>query len=129
MYKFFFVLSIFSIFLLVSGCSNGQTSSVESLSAADFGQKMQGENNVILDVRTPGEVKEGYIEGATLFLDYNAPDFAEKVVGLDKRKTYYVYCKSGGRSGNTCKMMAEKGFKVYNLAGGITGWSGNTKKD
>ncbi|MBX7241395.1 MAG: rhodanese-like domain-containing protein [Bacteroidia bacterium] len=113
---------------MFSSCSNGQTSGVKQLASAEFEQEMKSENAVIMDVRTPGEVAAGYIEGATLFVDFNAPGFEEKVSSLDKSKTYYIYCKSGGRSGNACSLMAAKGFKVVNLSGGINGWKGKTVK-
>jgi len=57
-------------------------------------------------------------------LDFRAEDFSEKLDGLDKDKTYFVYCRSGHRSSNACKMMADKGFgKIYNLVGGYLAWS------
>jgi rhodanese-related sulfurtransferase len=41
---------------------------------------------------------------------------------LDKDKEYFVFCRSGNRSGSACKLMADQGFKVYNLAGGVGAW-------
>ncbi len=49
--------------------------------------------------------------------------FAQKVAALDKDKTYFVYCRSGNRSGNACEMMSKDGFKnLYNLSGGMMNW-------
>ncbi|HCQ29697.1 MAG TPA: rhodanese-like domain-containing protein, partial [Flavobacteriales bacterium] len=42
--------------------------------------------------------------------------------------SYYVYCRSGGRSASACGAMASIGFpKLYNLAGGIMSWSGEVE--
>ncbi|MGB3798302.1 MAG: rhodanese-like domain-containing protein [Lewinella sp.] len=94
------------------------------LSPKAFEEMMDGENVVLLDVRTPGETREGMIEGA-VELDFRDPDFASKLAELDKEPTYLVYCAAGGRSNQACDMMTEAGFeRVYNLEGGYTAWSG-----
>lgn len=80
---------------------------------------------VILDVRTPAEWNEGIIPGATNIDIYQGDAFMEALEQLDKSKTYYVYCRSGARSGNACNVMSQMGFeKAYNLSGGIMGWTG-----
>lgn len=49
--------------------------------------------------------------------------FPEKIGKLNKDKHYLVYCRSGNRSGQACKLMAAEGFtNLYNLSGGIGGW-------
>lgn len=86
-------------------------------------QAMQGQNLVIIDVRTPEEVAQGKIKGA-LEMDVKSPDFKEKVVALDKTKQYMVYCYAGGRSANAMKIMKELGFKqVYNLQDGYRSYN------
>ncbi len=77
---------------------------------------------VVLDVRTPGEFAQGHIEGAVL-VDYRSPGFREKIAGLDRSKTYLVYCRTGNRSGQAWKLMRELGFRnTYHLEGGIKRW-------
>jgi len=77
---------------------------------------------IILDVRTPGEFSESHIEGAEL-INYQSPDFKDKVQELDKNKTYLVYCRSGMRSSASADIMVKMGFEnLYNLVGGIMGW-------
>jgi rhodanese-related sulfurtransferase len=94
----------------------------EDIGAAAFAAKMEGSNTVLLDVRTPGEIARGKIAGATE-MDFNAADFAQQLAKLDKNKTYLVYCASGVRSSNTCKMMQQQGFQeCYNLIGGYNRW-------
>ena len=76
---------------------------------------------VLLDVRSPGEFKGESIKGARN-IDMMAPSFASIIETLDKKKPYFLYCRSGNRSGNACTMMAKNGFKVYNLKRGIGDW-------
>lgn len=81
------------------------------------------ENIVILDVRTPSEVAQGAISGA-IVIDFLTEEFPEKVKNLDKNKHYYIYCRSGNRSGQACQMMSQMGFKhLVNLDGGMIAWS------
>ncbi len=119
--------ALFSLMLVLTGlfsaCGTGG-GAVKTISLAEF-KKLQAEPNTeILDVRTPGEIAEGVISGATLFLDYQSADFETQLESLDKEKTYLVYCRSGNRSGKAAAMMEGKGFKkIYNLDGGVSGWS------
>jgi rhodanese-related sulfurtransferase len=73
---------------------------------------------VLLDVRTPAEFRSGTIPGA-VNIDYFSPDFSQKIGALKKDVTYFVFCRSGNRSGQACKMMQKAGFDVRNLSGGI----------
>lgn len=94
--------------------------SYENISADAF-KKLFNEhpNAVILDVRTNEEFKQGAIKGA-INLDLIGGTFKQEIVKMDKNKTYFVYCRSGNRSGQACKMMGDLGFKnLYNLSGGI----------
>ena len=82
----------------------------------------QSENAVLLDVRTAPEIEEASIDGH-IDIDIQQPGFTEKVSALDKSKTYFIYCRSGNRSGQACKYMATQGFdKLYNLKGGMIAW-------
>lgn len=100
----------------------------ENISSAALEAKIaDGLTGVLLDVRTAEEVEEGKIPGA-LNIDVNGSAFDEKVIDLDPSKTYYVYCRSGGRSTAACLKMNSFGFKnLYNLEGGITAWKGEVE--
>jgi rhodanese-related sulfurtransferase len=77
---------------------------------------------VVLDVRTPGEFAQGHIEGAVL-VDYLSPGFRQEMEGLDKTKTYLVYCRTGNRSTSAVGIMSELGFRsTYHLEGGMVRW-------
>ena len=102
---------------------------VQDLKQSDLSSKMAEENVVVIDVRTPGEVSEGYITGANLFIDFYGENFQSEILKLDKTKTYVMYCRSGGRSGQASTFMVNNGFAtVYNLQGGIGSYTGTIAK-
>ena len=86
------------------------------LSAAEFRIRYRS-GDAVLDVRTPAEYSAGHLEGADN-VDVMAPDFAARVDALERSKTYYLYCRSGNRSGQAARRMKEMGFdNVYNIGG------------
>ncbi len=114
--------------LTFAACS-AQQGDVKTLKQADLSAKLQEDNVVLIDVRTPGEVTSGYIPEANLFIDINGADFNKKIAELDTTKTYVVYCRSGARSGKASSYMVTNGFTdVYNLEGGILAYTGETKQ-
>mgnify|MGYP005811660169 CR=1 FL=1 len=119
-------------FLLVAliwtcfSCQAQQSASQDgpvTLDAKAFRDRSKSEPDaVILDVRTPEEVSKGVIPGAKQ-MDFRASDFASNIGSLDKNKTYFVYCKGGGRSSKTIDLMKSAGFKhVHELKDGYDGW-------
>lgn len=96
---------------------------MKDLDANTFREKIKSdETAVIIDVRTPAEEVEGTIKGA-LNINLMESSFPAKVMDLDKSKTYYVYCRSGGRSATACQFMEKNGLTAYNLKGGIQAWN------
>ncbi len=80
------------------------------------------EDILLIDVRTPEEYASGHIENS-VNIDFKADNFKELVAELDKNQDVYVYCKVGGRSGKSAKILEGMGFnKVYDLDGGILQW-------
>ena len=77
------------------------------------------ENAIILDVRTPEEFETSRIPNSKNIDFYNPQNFMLEIEKLDRDNSYYVYCRTGVRSANSCQLMNELGFdKVYNLLGG-----------
>ena len=106
-----------------------QTAVVKHISAAQFDKVKEETKAIVIDVRTPGEVAEGYIDGADLFIDVNGSSFQSEMAKLDKSANYIIYCRSGARSMNAANYMVENGFtNVYNLDGGIMRWNGKVVK-
>jgi len=88
-------------------------------------QLEEDRNAFILDVRTNAEVEEGIVPGAKHIDIYRGQGFLQEVQELDKSKNYYIYCRSGNRSGQACSVMNQLGFKnTYNLIGGFVDWKG-----
>lgn len=85
------------------------------------------EDLVFLDVRTPGEIANGYIQDA-LLIDFRSPSFAQEIKKLDRAVPYLVYCASGIRSNKAMQMMKDWGFEeVYDLKGGFKFYQPNNE--
>ncbi len=109
--------------LLAIGCTHGQGGSdTTRLSAEMFLEKIQKEKDVqLVDVRTPYEFKNGYIENA-LNIDWGGKEYKNQVATLDKTKPVLVYCLSGVRSAAAAETMRGWGFQVYELSKGLLEW-------
>lgn len=96
------------------------------LSQEEWAAQLETDDNArILDVRTEDEVAEGYIPNATHIDIYLGQGFLDELEKLDKSKNYYVYCRSGNRSGQACAIMNSLGFEnAFNLEGGFMNWEG-----
>ena len=106
-----------------TGSSNQILEDIGIQEAFELIQSNQGNPDfVIVDIRTPEEFNEGHIEGA-VNVDFYAETFREDLDKFDKSKTYFIYCRSGNRSGRAMPIMKDLGFKeVYNLSVGIKEW-------
>ena len=83
---------------------------------------IEKQKGIVIDLRTPDEIKKGKIKGATE-IDFLAVDFNKEADKLDKSKTYYLYCAGGGRSADAAEILISKGFKqIVNLEKGFADW-------
>jgi rhodanese-related sulfurtransferase len=118
------LLTLFSlIFIIVLNQEVFGQEGAPKLSPDEFEiQANKKKKNVILDIRTPEETAEGYIEGAE-FINFLGDDFEQELNKLNKNKTYFVYCRSAKRTIPATEKMKELGFKkVYMLEGGLNNW-------
>ena len=83
----------------------------------EFYQLYQNEQLSLVDVREAEEFETLHLEGAQ-----NLPlsQLADTYDQLDKDLLYYVICKSGMRSARACQFLAEQGYDVINVQGGMT---------
>ncbi|MBT8260053.1 MAG: rhodanese-like domain-containing protein [Flavobacteriaceae bacterium] len=88
-------------------------------------QYYDDEDAVLIDVRTEVEYNQGHIPNSILIDIFKGQGFVYRIDELDKSKKYFVYCRSGARSGQACNIMNRLGFEnAFNLVGGIQQWKG-----
>lgn len=123
----FFKGAMFVLFLGLWACGGAPTEAegqtVKVLSAAEFKAQI-GSGAQVVDVRTPSECAGGVITTAKN-IDVKEDDFRAKAKAqLDPNKPVMVYCQAGARSSRAAKILAEEGFKVLDLDGGMSAWKG-----
>ena len=75
----------------------------------------------VVDVRNPGEVAEGTIEGA---VEIPVGQFPARIDELDPEAPTVVYCAGGYRSSVAASVLREAGFKdVSDVLGGYGAWT------
>lgn len=95
---------------------------IKSISTLALKGLLDKDNIQLIDVRTPKEIKQGFIKTAK-FANYFDADFYKKATKqLDKTKPVYLYCRSGNRSVKAAKILKEKGYQVINVLGGYNQW-------
>jgi phage shock protein E len=104
--------------------ASNEAAPFSALSPAQFAERMNSDSQVVVvDVRTADECQEGVIPGALLVDFYQEEKMKQAMQNWDPSRTYLVYCRSGGRSGQTLDLMKARGFKrVYHLEGGMNAW-------
>ena len=90
---------------------------MKEISFDEFYQLYQKGSLSVLDVREVEEFETLHLEGAQ-----NLPlsQLTDTYDQLDKDLLYYVICKSGMRSARACQFLAEQGYDVINVQGGMT---------
>ena len=122
------ILLMTIVALMATGCScskkTEQTEQVKPqdritiLHVNDFEELVHKGEERVIDVRTRSEYAEAHIAGAEN-VDVNQPDFVER---LRLKGDVAVYCRTGKRSQKAALMIAEQGYNVYDLGGGIMAW-------
>jgi len=103
---------------------------VEEITTEDAAKMMSDSSDLlVLDVREPGEVREGHVENALNVprglleakADLEYPHRDPKLA--DRHQPIIVYCASGVRSLLASQTLQEMGFtQVKSLAGGFMAW-------
>jgi hydroxyacylglutathione hydrolase len=91
-----------------------------TLSAAGLKQKLERNEVSLVDVRSPSEWNEGYIEGAKrIYVGHLSGEAAR----LPRNRPVAVVCSVGDRAGLGASILKKERFtEVYNVLGGITAW-------
>ena len=115
------------LFLVVgtASCSSNNSNNLfAQLEAKKFQEKWEKEKttSVLIDVRTVEEYNGGHIEFAKN-IDFNGSNFESEITKIDKEKTIFIYCLSGGRSSVAVSFLEKKGYKnIVELEGGMMAW-------
>ena len=99
-----------------------KTSHLELISAEELHDMITGNINfVLLDVRAPLEYEDNHIKGA---INIQVSELRTRHNELNKDKKTILICSSGNRSSLGASILKQYGFTdVYNVAGGMTGYS------
>lgn len=102
--------------------SGFRTKDIHLISAQDLHDMATGESNfTLLDVRALKEFDDNHIKGA---INIPAPELRTRYNELDKNKHTVLICSTGHRSSLGASILEQHDFKeVYNVAGGMTGYS------
>lgn len=104
-----------------SGCSSQP--SFKSVGVEEFSAVINDTNTIVVDVRRADEWAAGHLAEAQYNIDALQDDFIQKAnATLPKDKTIAIYCRSGRRSKAAATKLAEQGFEVVELDGGIISW-------
>lgn len=101
--------------------SNSNQGSFRSIPSHIAKRLMDSRNDLlVIDVRTPAEMKYGKIEGSKLISFWSVMRGEHD---LPKNKAIILVCAVGGRSYAAGQVLAKSGYKeIYNLSGGIESW-------
>ena len=100
----------------------------KKITAEEAKERMDKDDKVvILDVRTEEEYQEGHVPGAIVIPNETISSGPlEELPDMDQ--AILVYCRSGNRSAQAAKKLAEAGYtQVYDF-GGIIDWPYDTEK-
>ena len=81
---------------------------------------------VLIDVRTAEESRDGHIDGS-VNIPLDRISSVENTV-KDKSTPLYVYCLSGGRSGQAVSYLKQIGYTNVKNIGGISSYRGKVVK-
>ena len=114
------LIQIVAAVLLLSSCGSSYT----RISQDEAMQMMQEQTDyLIVDVRRPDEFAEGHIAGA---INVPSDDITDDMPELlpDKNQVLLIYCRSGNRSKEASKKLADIGYTNVYEFGGINTWEG-----
>lgn len=100
------------------GISTGNVGNLTPLEVKGLIQENPG--LIIIDLRTPQELKSGMVENAINIDMYNQ-NFLSDIKELRKNEKYLLYCSVGGRSSAASELMINEGFtSVFNSKKGFS---------
>lgn len=114
---------LITLIMLIFNLFGDRLRGFESITAETAVRILNGENALLVDVRTKDELsKDGHIQDAK-HIPLN--QLKDKIGDLEQYRNspVTIICRSGSRSGVACSQLKKGGFEqVYNLKGGILSW-------
>ena len=95
-----------------------------SVMMAEFEQLLRKGDLNVVDVREIDEFESGHIKGAEHIALGTIPANVDK---LDKSKEYHILCLYGERSAMASKYIAQQGFKIVYVMGGMSAYRGDVE--
>jgi rhodanese-related sulfurtransferase len=94
--------------------------SVPEISPSDFvARRERGDDMILLDVREDWELAIAKVPGIVHIPMGEVPS---RLGELDPSKEIVVLCRSGRRSLDVAQFLQQRGYRSFNLAGGILAW-------
>lgn len=124
MNTFQIILLIFAALLLfIKGRKYFLTRNMTNYSAKEAAALLKNSMNyVLVDVRTDGERKAGFIKGS-IHIPLHTIKTNAAALNKYKDKELICYCQSGSRSVSAVIAFTQLGFKASNMVGGIGAWN------
>jgi rhodanese-related sulfurtransferase len=98
------------------------TAAVQLITPASYQDRFAGgrEGHLLIDVRTPAEFASGHIAGA---VNIPVDELASRLSEVPQGQPVVVYCRSGNRSAQASRILAQAGYSdIYDL-GGLNAWT------
>ena len=108
--------------VLLSSRSATVAEASQLISPSEYQDQFISDSNdhLLLDVRTPAEFDGGHINGA---VNIAVEELANRLSEVPDDKPIVVYCRSGNRSAQASKILADAGYTgIYDL-GGVIEWT------
>jgi rhodanese-related sulfurtransferase len=106
--------------LALSACGRADADTTAAVDGPEAARLVAEENALVVDVRTPAEYAAGHVDGA---LNVPVQELPEGAAQIDRSRPVIVYCRSGRRSANAARILAQRGYQVYDL-GPMSAWTG-----
>ena len=99
---------------------------VPVIEGADLSRRLSGPDApYLVDVRTPGEFRQGHIPGAHLI---PLGQIGARLNEIPKGRDVVTVCRSGHRSAAAGRQLMKAGYQVQSLKGGMMVWQGKVQR-
>lgn len=120
----FIIISLITVLSVVFiSTKEAASKEITSLTITQFKERLEDEENILIDIRTSQELENTGIISWAEWLDFYSPDFKKNLSKRDKSKHYLIYCNSWNRSKSALQIMSDLWFEnASDLSWWITLW-------